>query len=313
MIEDFGHDAAVGVVPAGDAGVVAGVDGVLKDGLVLAEGCPLAGGGIFEREQEAAGGDVDCRRRDTGEEGGDDVAGVFAGGDDVSEDGGLRGEAIEGGEFEAGEAAFVELLVGELVEQQPDDAAMRRRRSALCLVERGRSIEVAGLPAAPDQLREDEQAGEREETQDGGGGVLNLFKAREKSSPEEGNCDQYGKADAGDEVGEPVGNFSAGEVGDGVEKDRWQGEEEGGPDDDAESSGPFRQVKQRSQQKGEREDVDDDRNDDGRGRTNEMVDEVVIGGDERAGEVEQIQVRETEGDCGRMGERPHSLFSFNAR
>ena len=110
MIEDLGHDAAVGVVPAGDGRHIARVDGVLKDGLVLLEWRPLAGGGIFEREQKAAGGDVDRRRRDTGEEGGDDVAGVFAGGDDVSEDGGLRGEAIEGREFEAGEAAFVELL-----------------------------------------------------------------------------------------------------------------------------------------------------------------------------------------------------------
>ena len=50
VIEDLRHDAAVGVVPAGDAGGIAGVDGVLKDGLVLTEGRPLAGGWIFERE-----------------------------------------------------------------------------------------------------------------------------------------------------------------------------------------------------------------------------------------------------------------------
>ncbi len=55
VIEDLGHDAAVGVVPTGDAGGVAGVDGVLEDGLVLMEGRPLAGRRIFEREKKAAG------------------------------------------------------------------------------------------------------------------------------------------------------------------------------------------------------------------------------------------------------------------
>jgi hypothetical protein len=98
-----------------------------------------------------------------------------------------------------------------------------------------------------------------------------------------------------------------------VEKDRWEGEEEGGPDDDAKCAGPFGKVEQRSKQEGEGDDVDDDWKDDGRGRTDEVVDEVVIGGDERTGEVEQIQVRETKGDGGRVSEGSHDLFSFRAR
>ena len=130
VIEDLGHDAAVGVVPAGDAGGIAGVDGVLEDGLMLMEGRPLAGGWIFEREEKAASGDVDGVGGKTGEESGENVAGVFAGRDDLREDGGLSGELIEGGKFEAGKAALVELLVGELVEQKPDDARARRGSEA---------------------------------------------------------------------------------------------------------------------------------------------------------------------------------------
>ena len=38
----------------------------------------------------------------------------------------------------------------------------------------------------------------------------------------------------------------------------------------------------------------------------------MLGGDERTGEVEQIQVGEAEGDCGRMSEGSHSLLSFRA-
>jgi hypothetical protein len=98
-----------------------------------------------------------------------------------------------------------------------------------------------------------------------------------------------------------------------MEKDGGQREEEGRPDDDAECSGPLRQIKQRSQEKGESDDVDNDGNDDGRRRTDEVVDEVVIGGDERTGEVEQIQVREAERNRGRMGEWSHNLFSFRVR
>src|SRR5271168_978429 len=66
MIEDLGHDATVRVVPAGDAGCVAGVDSVLEVRLVLVEGYPRAGGGMFERDEKAAGGDVDGVRGDPG-------------------------------------------------------------------------------------------------------------------------------------------------------------------------------------------------------------------------------------------------------
>jgi hypothetical protein len=85
-----------------------------------------------------------------------------------------------------------------------------------------------------------------------------------------------------------------------VEKDRWQGEKEGGPDNDTKSARPFGKVKQRGEKERERDYVDDDRNDDGRRRADEVIDEIVIGGDEGTGEVEQIQVRQAEGDRSRV-------------
>lgn len=57
-----------------------------------------------------------------GEEGGDGDAGELVGRLDVGEEGGLGGEAVKGGELEAGVAVLVELVVGELVEEEPDDA-----------------------------------------------------------------------------------------------------------------------------------------------------------------------------------------------
>ena len=39
-VEDLGHEAAVGVVPAGDAGAVTAVECILKDGLMGVEELP---------------------------------------------------------------------------------------------------------------------------------------------------------------------------------------------------------------------------------------------------------------------------------
>jgi hypothetical protein len=152
VIQDLGHDAAVGVVPTGDTGAIAGINGVLEDGLVLVKWDPFAGGGVFERDEKAAGGDVDGVGREASEKGGNDVAGEYAYGNNVGEDSGLGGEFVEGGEFEARKAALIELLIGELVEQKPDNArpGLRWNRRDLGLVEYGRGVKVARLPATPD-------------------------------------------------------------------------------------------------------------------------------------------------------------------
>src|SRR5271170_139227 len=147
----------------------------------------------------------------------------------MREDSGLGGELVEGGKVETRKAALVELLVREFVEQEPDDPLVMRIRCELGFVERGRWVEVAGLPAAPDQLREDQQTGEGEEPQDGGGCVLDPFEAGDESPPEDRDRYEDEQADDGDGVGEPVGDLGTGEVGEGMEKNRRQSKNEGRP------------------------------------------------------------------------------------
>ena len=96
------------------------------------------------------------------------------------------------------------------------------------------------------------------------------------------------EADDGDGVGEPVGDLGAGEVGEGMEKNRRQSKNEGRPDNDAESAGPFGEEEECRKEERKGDDVDDDRNDDRGRRTDEVVDKIVLTGDERTGEVEQI-------------------------
>ena len=221
--------------------------------------------------------------------------------------------SIKGGKRKARESALVELLVREFVEQEPDDALAGWRRRNLGLVKHGRRVEVAGLPATPHQLPEDKHSSEGEDAQDSSGNVLDSFETGDKSLPENGDRNENGKADAGDRVSEPLGDVRAGEVSNGVEKDGRQREDEAGPDNNAERTGPFGEIKQRSKQKRKRDNVDDDRNNDGGGRTNEVVDQIVLCRDERTGQVEQIQVGKPKGHRGRMSEGPHSLLSFNPR
>jgi hypothetical protein len=315
VIQDLGHDAAVGVVPTGDTGAIAGINGVLEDGLVLVKWDPFAGGGVFERDEKAAGRDIDGVGWDASEKGRDDVASEYTSGNDVGEDGGLSGEFVEGGEFETRKTALIELLIGELVEQKPDNARpeLRRCQRDLDLVECGRGVEVAGLPAVPDELREDEQTGEGEEPEDDSGRVLDSFKAGNESLPEDGDRDKSEETRYCNGVGKPIRNLGAREVGDGVEKDRWQSEDKGRPDDDPKSAGPFGQREKRCEEQRECDDIDDDRNDDGGGRTNEVVDKVVFGGDKRTGEVEQIQISQAKSDRDGMSKGLHSLFSFKPR
>ena len=126
LIEDGGEDAAIGVVPSGDGGGVAVVEGVLKDGVTGLEGLPGLrgglGGGLEEVEPAAVQGGADVDGGLAGKERREDDFGELSGWLNVGEDGGLGGELVEGGELEAGEAVAVDLLVGELVEEDPDDA-----------------------------------------------------------------------------------------------------------------------------------------------------------------------------------------------
>ena len=96
--------------------------GVLKDGVMGLEGGPLQGVGIVELETIAVGGGPDAIDAGAGEERGEDQLGEDAGGDGVGEESGLLGDLVEGWELKARVATLVDLLVGELVEDDPQDA-----------------------------------------------------------------------------------------------------------------------------------------------------------------------------------------------
>src|SRR5277367_6828704 len=185
IVQNLRHNAAVRVVPACDSCVVSGADGVLKDGLVLAEWRPLAGRWVFEREEHSAGRDVDGVRRDTREEGRHDVTRVDTCRHHMREKGRLSCEPIECGKLETGETTLVELLVGKLVEQNPQDARVRFRIcSGLLFVKSWCGVQVTSLPAAPDKLGENNETSERKESENGSSSALDGFKSRQKSLPE---------------------------------------------------------------------------------------------------------------------------------
>ena len=150
--------------------MVAAIERVLEDGLVGIEGLPLVGDGVVQPEQHPAAIDLNVVGGNAGEEAGENVPGELTDGDDVGEVGGLSGQLIEGGEFEAWKAAFVDLLIGELVEQDPDNAGMGRVGGAhgggLRVVEARRRVEIVGLGGEPHHLGEDQNAAEGEEAED---------------------------------------------------------------------------------------------------------------------------------------------------
>lgn len=81
----------------------------------------------------------------------------------IAEDCGLCGELVEGRKLEAGITPFVDLLVGELIEQEPDNASFRGE-GVVRLVERQNGVHIAGLPAEPQHLPEGEQGCDGDKT-----------------------------------------------------------------------------------------------------------------------------------------------------
>jgi len=129
-------------------------------------------------------------------------------------------ELVEGGKLKAGEAALVELLVGELIEDDPKNTSPG---CALCrwlgMVQRASGIEVAGLCRAPDQLPEDEQTAEGEEAKNASGSRLYFIEEGQELLPSKGGGEEEDKGGECNDRRQPGGDFSVGEVGVGVEKD----------------------------------------------------------------------------------------------
>ncbi len=102
-----------------------------------------------------------------GEERGDDLDGVVADGLDVGEEGALAAEGVEVGEVEVAGAVLEELVVGELVEDDPDEERVVARGlrgggpGGVVLLR-------AGLPAGdPEQLSDAADGEDGEEDADG--------------------------------------------------------------------------------------------------------------------------------------------------
>ena len=79
-------------------------------------------------------------------------------------------------------------------------------------------------------------------------------------------------------------------VGVGVDQCRRKSEKQSGPYNNAERTGTLGQRNESSQENGENQQIKDDRKYDRRSRTDEMVDQIVVGVDEGTSEAEQVQI-----------------------
>ena len=121
-----GVDGAVGVVPSDGGGSPAGLHGVAEDGAEAVD--KLAAGTVGVVDPEAvAEGVTDAVDDAAGEQRGEDLDGMDADGLGVGEERALGAKGVEVGEGEVGGAVLEELVVGELVEDDPDQKGMLAR------------------------------------------------------------------------------------------------------------------------------------------------------------------------------------------
>ena len=162
VLDVWGVGGAVGVVPADCGGAPAVLHGVAEDGAGAVD--ELAAGTVGAVDPEAvAEGVADAVDEAAGEQRGKDLDGVNADGLGVGEERALGAEGVEVWEGEAGGAVVEELVVGELVEDDPDQERMLARRLGCGggLVPGGGDLVGRGLPCGdPEELRD---AGEGEE------------------------------------------------------------------------------------------------------------------------------------------------------
>ena len=313
LVEYLGEDAAVGVVKAGDAGAVAGVECILPDGLVLLEGGPGVGEGIVEEERVSVGGGADGVGGEAGEESWDDAFGEDVVGADVGEGGGLLSELIEGGEEEVGCAMLVDLAIGEFVEEEPNDT--RFGGGAGCqggLVQGLGGVECTSLPVEPKELEHDDDTDGGDEAKDGGDEVLGpLEGVLPVGLPEEEQ--QEGRGEWEEEEKKFEGVRSGFVVRESIEAFPHEGGEEGesnDPDDALEGWPGLYIVEEGEEQQPKAEQVKEDRQEECGCRAADVVDEGVCGGDEWGCEEEKRQSGEAESHGGEVGEELHVLVGF---
>ena len=124
LVEDAAQKTAIGVVPAGEAGGPPELTRFAEYGLRWIEGIP--GPAVHAAEAEGPAVDVFyIGDRLAEEQAGDDFFRVIAGGPQAGEGGAALRELLEVGEGESGGTLFEDLIVGEFVHENPDDARLR--------------------------------------------------------------------------------------------------------------------------------------------------------------------------------------------
>ena len=152
-------------------------------------------------------GVADAVNQAAGEQRGKDLVGVNAGGLGVGEERALGAEGVEVGEAEVPGAVLEGLVVGELVEDDPDQERMLARRlgSGGGLVPGGGDLVGGGLPCGdPEELRDD---GEGEQDKAGGDkaasaheAAIPLVEAQEEQKNDGGPEDEEERDQAFDEI-----------------------------------------------------------------------------------------------------------------
>ena len=155
VLDGIGVDGAVGVVPADSGGAPAGVLGIAEDSLRAVHRRPSGLGFVVDPQAvvEVVADSVDDF---AGKQRRDDFYSVITGRLGVGEEGALGAEGVEVGEAEIPGAVLEGLVVGELVEDDPDQQRMIVRRlelSRAAPIPCGRDLVRCGLPSGdPKQL-----------------------------------------------------------------------------------------------------------------------------------------------------------------
>jgi hypothetical protein len=180
--------------------------GVAEDGAGTVD--ELAAGTVGVMDPEAVvEGVTDAVDEAAGEQRGEDIDGVNADGLGVGEERALGAEGVEVGKSEVGGAVLEELVVGELVEDDPDQEGMLARGlgGGGGLVPCGGDLVGRGLPCGdPEELRD---AGEGKEGEGGGDktagaqeAAIPLVEAQEEQKNDGGPEDEEERDQAFDEI-----------------------------------------------------------------------------------------------------------------
>ena len=151
VLDGVGVDGAVGVVPADGGGAPAGLVSVGEDGLLAIDGRPFVVSFVVHPQAvvEVVADAVDDL---AGKQRGNDLYRVVSGGLGVGKERALGAEGVEVGQVQVARAVLEDLVVGEFIEDHPDQQRMLARALGRCSP-RGGDLVRRRLPGGhPEQL-----------------------------------------------------------------------------------------------------------------------------------------------------------------